>query len=127
MENMTVTELKKIENFALENEYGKIVFEGETNVLKLNVDECISIENKNICGFPGIDEKDKVYKDQRLNKPATVTLLIQTFKTLIFKIQIAQFSTIILQAIATQTPQIHFLVISEILPIKTIKLQTLLH
>ena len=74
MENMTVTELKKIENFALENEYGKIVFEGETNVLKLNVDECISIENKNICGFPGIDEKDKVYKDQRLNKPATVTL-----------------------------------------------------
>ena len=74
MSKMSISDLKKIKNFTLENQYGRIVFEGETDVIGLNVDKAIRIEENIIYGYPGIEESLKVYEDQRLNKPAIVTL-----------------------------------------------------
>ena len=65
---MSIAELKNIENLTLENENGKIIFEGKTDVLGLDFDKFLKIEPKSFQGFPESDS------DQRLNKPAQVHL-----------------------------------------------------
>lgn len=74
MARMTIESLMKIKNFTIENEFGKLVFEGETNVIKLNVEEIIQILHKEVVGYP---EESKIVKPcvgQGLNKPAELTL-----------------------------------------------------
>ena len=74
MARMTVEELRKVRNFTVENEFGKIVFEGETDVLGLNVAEIIKINLKEIVGYPDESSVEKPDIGKGLNKSAVLTL-----------------------------------------------------
>ena len=70
---MDMEQLRTVQNFTVENEFGKIQFEGETDVIGLDLEKCVRIESKNIYGYPKSEENSSEM-DQRLNKPAVVTL-----------------------------------------------------
>ena len=70
MKRMKLKELKNIENLTLENEYGKIMFECPINVIGINFDQFISFSHKEFISFPNGENSS----DERLNKPALVTL-----------------------------------------------------
>ena len=70
MKLMGLSELKNIQNLTLENDYGKIEYEGPTNVVEVNFDQFISFTNKQFISFPNGENSS----DQRLNKPAFITL-----------------------------------------------------
>ncbi|OMJ86068.1 hypothetical protein SteCoe_12506 [Stentor coeruleus] len=74
MAKMSIENLMKIKNFTIENEYGKLVFEGETNVVKLNIAEIIQILHKEVVGYPEESKIAKPCVGQGLNKPAELTL-----------------------------------------------------
>ena len=74
MARMTVEELKKIRNFTIENQFGRLVFEGETNVLGLNIPEIIKINHKEVIGYPDDSSIDKPKIGEALNKPSILTL-----------------------------------------------------
>ncbi|OMJ67346.1 hypothetical protein SteCoe_35507 [Stentor coeruleus] len=73
MARMSISSLKKVRNFTVKNEFGKLVFEGETDVIRLNVAGIIKIEQKSVGGY----ENEYVPKPdigKELNKPAILTL-----------------------------------------------------
>ncbi|OMJ73743.1 hypothetical protein SteCoe_27513 [Stentor coeruleus] len=73
MARMPVSLLKKVKNFTVKNEFGKLVFEGETNVIKLNVAGIIKIEQKTVGGYENTDiPKPEI--GQELNKQSVLTL-----------------------------------------------------
>jgi Nucleoporin autopeptidase len=74
MARMSIEDLKKIKNFTIENEFGKLVFEGETNVIGLSISEIIRINHKELVGYPDDSEVNKPDIGQGLNKPAILTL-----------------------------------------------------
>ena len=71
---MTLNELENVEKFSIYNEWGRIDFEGVTDLTNLNLDQIVSIENKliNVYQNGDIDFKPKIGKG--LNKPATLHL-----------------------------------------------------
>lgn len=70
---MTVDELKRVRNFSISNSYGKIEFEGESDVTGLNLDEIVKIEDKAVTVYPD-EHTTKPPVGQGLNKPAVVHL-----------------------------------------------------
>ncbi|CAG9310134.1 unnamed protein product [Blepharisma stoltei] len=71
---MTSDELKRIKNFTVENEYGKIVFEGETSVIGLDLDKLVDIKQSEVTVYPDDSDENKPKIGEGLNKPATVYL-----------------------------------------------------
>lgn len=43
---MSEQELSQVEDFSIENEFGKIIFDGKTDIRGLNLDELINIKSK---------------------------------------------------------------------------------
>ena len=74
MARMTVEQLKKVKNFSVENKFGKLEFEGSTNVLGLNLKEILKINLKEVIGYPDDGEIEKPEIGMGLNKPAVLTL-----------------------------------------------------
>ncbi|CAG9323544.1 unnamed protein product [Blepharisma stoltei] len=48
LSRMTAEELKSEKNFTIENKFEKIVFDGETNVTSLNLDEIVKIDSRGV-------------------------------------------------------------------------------
>lgn len=69
---MTEEELKSVKDFTIENEYGKIIFEGETNIIGLDLDKIIRIEDKRVIVYP--EDCDIPHIGEGLNKPAIIHL-----------------------------------------------------
>lgn len=68
---MKKSELGKIQNFTIENEYGKIMFQNDTNIIGLNLDDIVEINNRSIDLYP--DEVQRPAVGKGLNKPAIMT------------------------------------------------------
>jgi hypothetical protein len=66
---MSLKQLKNVENLVLENVFGKIVFEGKVDVVGIDFDQFICFKSQQFIGFPNGE-----ISDQRLNRPAFVTL-----------------------------------------------------
>jgi hypothetical protein len=64
--------LRKVKNFTIENSFGKIIFDGETDILGLNLDNLVTIKSKCIEVYP--EDKDKPPLGEKLNKPAIMHL-----------------------------------------------------
>jgi hypothetical protein len=73
MARMSVEELKKVENFTVFNEFGKVMFYGETNVIGLNVAAALRIVENEIVGYPD-DSFDKPHVGKGLNKMCEFTI-----------------------------------------------------
>lgn len=71
---MSIDELKRVKNFTIENEHGKIVFEGETNVLNLDIDKIVKINRGEATLYDDESEILKPKVGEGLNKPATFFL-----------------------------------------------------
>ncbi|CAG9322865.1 unnamed protein product [Blepharisma stoltei] len=74
MANMTEEELSKITNFSIENQYGKIIFDGETSVLNLDINNIIEIVQNSIDVYPEKSSIEKPPIGEGLNKPAELHL-----------------------------------------------------
>ena len=64
---MSLNELEKVENFSIFNEYGKIEFQGFTDLTYVNLDISINIDFKLITVYQNCDIPEV---GQKLNKPA---------------------------------------------------------
>ena len=73
MSHMSLAELQRVRDFAVRNENGEIVFEGETNVAGLDLDAIVQIEPKAVVLYPEGTSKPQVGRG--LNKSALVRLL----------------------------------------------------
>jgi len=71
---MTLEQLKAVPNFTVQNQHGKIEFEGLTDVSKLDIDQIVQIEANSVCVYPDNSEVMKPKDGHGLNKPARVTL-----------------------------------------------------
>eukprot|EP00826_Nyctotherus_ovalis_P065774 TRINITY_DN9679_c0_g1_i10.p1 TRINITY_DN9679_c0_g1~~TRINITY_DN9679_c0_g1_i10.p1 ORF type:complete len:144 (+),score=31.49 TRINITY_DN9679_c0_g1_i10:119-550(+) len=69
---MDEDELEVVHDFTIENEYGKIIFEGTTNVKGLDLDEIVTIENKQVLVYPEGSAMPPIGKG--LNKAAIIHL-----------------------------------------------------
>ena len=69
---MSKDELRKITNFTIENNWGKIIFEGQTDITNQKLDEIIDISHGNITVYHNDYFKPPI--GQKLNKPAIVHL-----------------------------------------------------
>ena len=65
-------DLKRVKDFTIYNQHGKIVFEGETDLEGLNLDEVVEIAQNSVELYS--DESKKPPVGQGLNKPAIVHL-----------------------------------------------------
>lgn len=74
MQEMTEQELSKIRNFSIQNQFGKIVFLGETSVLSLNLNEVIEIQQDFVDVYPETSHVAKPPIGEGLNKPAEIHL-----------------------------------------------------
>lgn len=73
LRRMDDAQLRRVRNFCVTREgYGKIEWEGETDVLGLNLDELVRIEAKEVRVYDDVPVKDE--EGKKLNKPAVVTL-----------------------------------------------------
>ena len=73
----TENELRQVDGFTVENKYGRIEFEGRTDVLGVNLDELVEINPKLAEVYPERlfpTEESKPIVGQKLNKPAHVIL-----------------------------------------------------
>mmetsp|Transcript_9806 Transcript_9806/g.9729 ORF Transcript_9806/g.9729 Transcript_9806/m.9729 type:complete len:747 (+) Transcript_9806:3-2243(+) len=77
---MTCDELKRVKNFTIENEFGKVVFEGETNVIGLDLDKLVTIKQSEVTVYPDDSDENKPKIGEGLNKPAIVHLFNCTTK-----------------------------------------------
>ena len=73
MARMGVEDLKKVENFTVLNEFGKVMFYGQTNVLGLNVAAALRIVENEIVGYPD-DSFEKPSVGKGLNKLCEFTI-----------------------------------------------------
>ena len=74
---MSDTDLAMVEGFTIGNEWGKIEFEGRTDVRGLDLDDLVEIRHRAVEVYP--EEKyptdaSKPIRGEKLNKPAIVTL-----------------------------------------------------
>lgn len=66
------SELTRVKNFQIYNEYGSILWLGETNILGLNLDSLVNIEHRFVEVYPNHEEKPQ--RGKGLNKTAIITL-----------------------------------------------------
>lgn len=74
---MTLEEVENVQEFAIENEYGKITWPGKTNLVGLNLDLLVNISSNLAEVYPDDmfpTEETKHMKGTRLNKTARITL-----------------------------------------------------
>lgn len=73
---MTELQLSSIENLSIENEYGQILWEGETDVRGINFDVLVNLDLYSATVYPEEIERQNLKPEvgQGLNKPATITL-----------------------------------------------------
>jgi hypothetical protein len=71
---MTLDQLRSVENFTVQNQHGKIEFEGTTDVTRLDIDQIVQIEASSVCVYPDEVDVPKPKEGHGLNKPAKVTL-----------------------------------------------------
>jgi len=71
---MSVSQLSAVPNFTIQNQHGKIVFDGTTDLVGLNLDEIVNIEEKQVVLYPDDNDPDKPRIGEGLNKPALVVL-----------------------------------------------------
>ena len=69
---MSEEELKSVKNFTIENQFGKVIFDGYTDVLGLNLDKLVEIKKGVIEVYPESENKPPL--GQKLNKPAEIHL-----------------------------------------------------
>jgi len=69
---MSEDQLRKVSNFSIENEFGKIEFQGKVDLTGENLRDNIIIRHKEIVVYP--EDFNKPPKGKKLNVPATVTL-----------------------------------------------------
>ena len=76
MARMTESQLMKIDNLSIENEYGQILWEGQTDVRGLNFDELVNIDLYWATVYPEEVERQELKPEvgKGLNKPATIKL-----------------------------------------------------
>lgn len=74
LSRMTMEELGSVEDFTIENEFGKIVFSDCTDVLGLDLDKIVKIEEKRVVVYPSENFVSIPEYGKGLNKPATITL-----------------------------------------------------
>ena len=72
MARMNVEDLKKIDNFTVFNDFGKVMFYGQTNVIGLDIGAALRIVENEIIGYP--DDVDKPPVGKGLNKPSEFTM-----------------------------------------------------
>lgn len=73
----TESELRQVENFIVENEHGRVEFEGRTDVIGVNLDELVEINPKLAEVYPEKlypSEESKPKVGTKLNKPSYVVL-----------------------------------------------------
>ena len=70
MSRMTEEELKKVKNFSIFNQFGKIEFLEPVDLTQLDLDNIVSIENKSILVY----QNYKPEEGKELNKPANIHL-----------------------------------------------------
>lgn len=71
---MSLDQLKSVPNFTVQNQNGKIEFQGTTDVSKLDIDQIVQIEANSVCVYPDSSDSEKPKVGHGLNKPAKVTL-----------------------------------------------------
>jgi hypothetical protein len=71
---MTLDEIEHVKNFSIYNEYGRIDFEGETNLTNLNLDQIVNISKNSITVYQNEDLEFKPPAGEGLNKPAVLHL-----------------------------------------------------
>lgn len=71
---MTTAQLRSVANFTVCNQYGKVEFEGLTDVTMLDIDQIVQIESDFAAVYPPSSDIAKPKVGQGLNKPAKVTL-----------------------------------------------------
>jgi hypothetical protein len=68
---MTPEQLRRVQNFTIQNEWGRITFFDQTDITGLNLDKILIIDRANIEVYPAGTEKPA--RGQGLNRPAEVT------------------------------------------------------
>ncbi|CAG9320900.1 unnamed protein product [Blepharisma stoltei] len=71
---MTKDEITRVKDFTIENSYGKIIFEGETNLIGVDLDQIIKIGYREAIIYPDDSENQKPKVGEELNKSATIML-----------------------------------------------------
>eukprot|EP01022_Parablepharisma_sp_SALTPOND_P026498 TRINITY_DN64274_c2_g1_i1.p1 TRINITY_DN64274_c2_g1~~TRINITY_DN64274_c2_g1_i1.p1 ORF type:complete len:1466 (+),score=190.33 TRINITY_DN64274_c2_g1_i1:1864-6261(+) len=69
---MTERELAKVKDFTVYNDWGKIMFDSETDVAGVDLDAILEINHEEIIVYPNDSSKPPI--GQKLNKPATIHL-----------------------------------------------------
>jgi len=69
---MTEEELKKVKNFTIGNEFGRIIFDNETDVSGVDFNDIVEIKQSEVIVYP--DEENKPNIGEKLNKPCTIYL-----------------------------------------------------
>ena len=82
LSRMSEYELKRVQDFKVENQFGSIQWMGKTDVSGLNIDELVTITKKQAEVYPiEIEERGlKPPVGQKLNKPSIITLDHNTLK-----------------------------------------------
>jgi hypothetical protein len=71
---MTLDQLRRVRNFTVQNQHGRIEFEGTTDVTRLDIDQIVQIEASTVCVYPDDAEVPRPREGHGLNRPAKVTL-----------------------------------------------------
>lgn len=74
---MSLNEVKSVKNFKIWNDFGKIEWEGVTDLLEVNLDQDVHIKPMCIELYPDdiyLNERKKPTTGQKLNKECIVTL-----------------------------------------------------
>ena len=69
---MTLRELENVKDFTIYNEFGKIVFEGITNLCELNIDHIVNISEREITLYKNGKSNITPEIGKGLNKPALI-------------------------------------------------------
>jgi len=69
---MTERQLREVKDFTVENEWGKVIFDGATDISGVDIDGTIEILKGEIIVYPDDNKKDVI--GEKLNKAATIHL-----------------------------------------------------
>jgi len=69
---MSLQELENVQDFTIYNEFGKIVFDDHTNLTDLNIDQIVSINEREITLYRNGKANETPEIGKGLNKPATI-------------------------------------------------------
>jgi len=75
LSQMSAGQLRRVQNFSVANEHGSILFEGETDVRGLDIDQAVQILASAVVVYPDDCDLEKPAIGSGLNKPALITLL----------------------------------------------------